>query len=71
MTKEYWILLRDGKVQNVFEDRKKAVEHLKEILIQTLKDFEKQDKSNEYDYKIIIPETIFMPVSGREAYLGF
>ena len=65
-----WILIRNGEVRNTFENRREAVKYFKELLKQTLKDFEKQDKSDEYEYPIKIPETIIKPVEERKSYLG-
>ena len=67
---EKWILIRNGEVRNVFENRKIAVKYLKELLKQTLKDFDKQDKSDEYDYPIDIPHTEIKPVEERPSYLS-
>ena len=66
-----WILIRDGEVRNVFKNRKEAVKHFKEILKQSLKDFDKQDKNDEYDYPIKIYEIEIKPVKERESYLSF
>lgn len=65
-----WILIRNGEVRNVFKDRREAVKYFKELLEQTLKDFKKQDKTNEYDYPIKIPETEIKPVEWRESHLS-
>jgi len=65
-----WVLIRKGEVRNVFDNRKEAVKHFKGLLKQTLKDFEKQDKTDEYDYPISIPEMEIKPVEEREAYLS-
>jgi hypothetical protein len=65
-----WILMRNGEARNVFENRKEAVKHFKELLKQTLKDFDKQDKTDEYDYPILIPETEIKPIEGRDAFLS-
>jgi len=65
-----WILIRNGEVRNIFIDRKEAIKHFKELLKQTLKDFDKQDKSNEYDYPIDIPNIKIIPIEERESYLG-
>lgn len=65
-----WVLIREGEVRNVFKNRKEAVKHFKELLKQTLQDFEKQDKLDEYDYSIKIPEIEIKPVSKRESYLS-
>ena len=71
ITKEQkWILIREGEVTAIFKNRRTAVKHLKELLNQTLKDFENQDKSDEYDYPFKIPETEIKPVEKRELYLG-
>jgi acylphosphatase len=67
---QYWILIRNGRVRNVFKGRKEAVKYFKKLLNQTLKDFEKQDKSDEFDYDITIPEIKIKSVEEREAYLG-
>ncbi len=68
--KQEWILIRNGEVRNVFENRKEAVKHFIELLQQTLKDFEGQDKSDQYDYKIKIPEIEIKPIKEREAFLS-
>lgn len=68
--KAKWVLIRKGEIRYVFESRKEAVKHFKKILKQVLKDFDKQDKTNEYDYPIEFPETRIIPVEKREAYLG-
>ena len=36
-----WVLIRKGEVRNVFDNRKEAVKHFKELLKQTLKDYDK------------------------------
>ena len=65
-----WILIMNGEVRNVFENRKKAVKYFKELLKQTLKDFETQDETDEYDYPMKIHEIEFKPIDGRESYLS-
>lgn len=65
-----WILIRNGEVRNVFKNRKEAVKYFKEILKQTLKDFDKQDEIDEYDYAIKIPETKFVPLDIRAVHLS-
>ena len=65
-----WILIRNGEVRNLFKNRREAVKHFKELLEQTLKDFKKQDKSDEFDYPFKIFETEIKPVDGRESFLG-
>ncbi len=65
-----WILIRDGEVRNVFKNRIEAVKYFIELLEQTLKDFKKQDKTNEFNYPIRIPETIIKPVEWRESHLS-
>ena len=70
-TKEQnWILIRDGEVRNVFKNRREAVKHFKELLKQTLGDFEKQDKTDEYEYPIKIPETEIKQVKEYKSYLS-
>ena len=68
--KEKWIAYREGEAIGVFENRQEAVKWFKEMLKQTLEDFEKQDKTNEYDYKIEIKRLLIEPVKQRESYLG-
>jgi len=68
--KAKWVYIRSGEVRGVFKNRKEAVKYFKELLKQTLKDFEKQDKNNEFDYPIDIPEQKIVPVEKREAYLS-
>lgn len=65
MTK--WVFIRAGEVGQVFNSRKDAIKYFKEMLTQTLKDFHNQDKSDEYDYRIHIPEMRFVPVVERRA----
>lgn len=65
-----WILIRNGEVRNVFASRREAVKHFKKLLKQTLSDFEKQDRTDEYDYSIKIPAMEIKPVEEREAYLS-
>ena len=43
--KAKWIYVRNGEVREVFDSRKKAVKYFKALLKQTLKDFDKQDKT--------------------------
>ena len=62
--KPNWICVRNMEVIKIFKDRKEAV------LKQTLKDFDKQDTSDEYDYPITIPQIEFYPIKEREAYLS-
>ncbi len=68
--KQSWILIRNGEVRNVFKNRREAVKYLQELLKQTLKDLEKQDKTDEYDYPIKIFEIEIKPVEERKSYLG-
>ncbi len=68
--KQNWIAVRNYEVIKIFKDRKDAVKYFKEMLKQTLKDFDKQDVSDEYDYQITIPQIEFYPIKEREAYLG-
>ena len=70
LQQEKWILIRNGEVRNVFDNRKEAVKHLKKLLKQALKDFDKQDKTDEYNYPIKIFGIEIKPVEFREAYLG-
>jgi len=65
-----WILIRNGEVRNTFENRREAVKHFKKLLKQTLKDFEKQDKTDEFNYPFKIFETEIKPVEARESYLS-
>ena len=68
--KEPWVLIRDNEVRNVFKDRKNAIKYFKAMLKQTLKDLDKQDKTDEFDYEIEIPEIKIKKVNSRESYLG-
>ncbi len=66
-----WVLIRDGEVRNIFENREEAIKHFKELLKHTLKDFDRQDnKKYGYDYSILIPKIEIKPVEEREAYLS-
>jgi len=68
--KPNWIAVRNYEVIKIFKDRKEAVKYLKALLKQTLKDFDIQDSSDEYDYPITIPQIEFYPIKEREAYLS-
>lgn len=71
MKKGYsWVFVRYGQVEGVFSNRKEAVRYFKEMLKQTLKDFDKQDKTDEYNYSITIPEMKFLPIKLRDASLS-
>ena len=65
-----WAFIINNEVRQVFEGRREAVKYFKELLKQTLKDFDKQDKSNEYDYEINIPEMSFIEVKERSTSLS-
>jgi len=65
-----WVMLRDGLVTNIFQNRKDAIKHFKEMLNQTLKDLNNQDKVDEYDYSIEIPKIQILSVQERKSYLG-
>ena len=65
-----WVYIRNGKVRKVFNNRKEAVKYFKELLKQTLKDFDKQDKRDDYDYPFTIMEQTIKPVDERESYLS-
>ena len=54
--KPNWVAVRNNKVIKIFKNRKEAVKYFKALLKQTLKDFDKQDTSDEYNYQIIIPQ---------------
>jgi len=70
MKKQKWIMTRKGEVVNIFDNREDAVKYFIELLIQTLNDFEKQNKPCEFDYSFIIPQTEFKPVLERESFLS-
>ena len=63
-------MYRDNVVVNIFDDRKKAISHLKLLLMQTYKDLKKQDQTNKFDYCIVIPKIEIIPLKEREAFLG-
>ena len=65
-----WIAYRNQEACGVFDNRKEAVKWLKGLLRQTLKDFEKQDKTDEFDYNIEIHRLTIEPVEKRKEYLG-
>lgn len=65
-----WVLIRNGEVRQVFDNRREAVKYFKEVLKQVLKDFDKQDKTDEFDYSIKFPETKIIPIHERGAFLG-
>jgi len=65
-----WIAYRDGEAIAFFENRMEAVKWFKEMLKQTLKDFEKQDKTDEFDYNIEVRRLLIEPIKQRPSYLG-
>jgi hypothetical protein len=65
-----WIFIRNGEVRGIFDDRKEAVKYFREILKKALSDFDKQEKSDEYDYAIIVPSMEFKQIEYRATYLG-
>ena len=67
---ETWVALRNEKPTGVFLNRKDAVKWIKELLKQTLKDLDKQDKTDEFDYSIQIPKYEIKSVENRKPFLG-
>jgi len=67
---EKWIVYRGGATCGVFDNRKEAIKWLKAMLKQTLKDFDKQDKTNEYNYQILLHEIVIEPIKQRDSSLG-
>lgn len=65
-----WIAYREGEAIGVFENRKEAVKWFKEMLQQTLDDFDKQDKTDEFDYNIDVKRLLIEPIKQRKSYLG-
>ena len=65
-----WVATRNGEVAGVFLNRKEAVKWIKKLLSQTLKDLSKQDKTDEFDYAIKIPEYKIEETKQREPFLG-
>lgn len=70
MGNQKWVAYREGEVIGIFKDRKESIKYLKELLTQTLKDFENQDKTDEFDYKIDLRRITIEPIKKRESYLG-
>jgi len=67
----FWLVTRDKIPCRSFNTRMEAVKWLKKVLKQVLKDFEKQDKSDEYDYEINLKSIEINHYDNRKAYLGF
>ena len=65
-----WIFLRNNEVRMIFNNRKEAIKYFKDLLKQTLKDINKQDKTDECDYEIEIPLMQFREVNERSADLS-
>lgn len=65
-----WIYIRNGEVRKTFDNRKDAIKYFKELLKQTLKDFDKQDKRDDYDYPFTIMEQTIKPVEDRDSSLS-
>jgi len=68
--KSSWIIVRDMEVCKVVNNRKEGIKYIKDLLKQTLKDLNKQDKTNEYDYEIYFPALSLQRVFERETFLG-
>ena len=68
--KSKWVLIRNGEIRFVFKDRREAVKYFKELLNQTLKDFDKQDKNDNCNYPIKVIEFEIKPVEERQAHLS-
>lgn len=66
----FWLATRNDIPCEVFFDRKDAVMWLKNILKQTLKDFDSQDKTNEFDYEIDLQSIKIKRWRRREPDLG-
>ncbi len=67
---KYWIATRNNQIQRIFRNRKEAVKWLKDLLKQTLEDFENQDKTDEFDYPISIKEIHIGEYDTRNPSLG-
>jgi len=65
-----WVLTRNDYITNIFKNRKMAIKYFKELLTQSLKDFENQDRTNEFNYSIKIPRIEIKEIKHRESYLG-
>jgi len=69
-TKEFWLATRDGEPCGSFDTRREAVKWLKKLLNQELKDFSKQDRTDEYDYPVNISRIEIKRYDERQDYLG-
>ncbi|MHA1481874.1 MAG: hypothetical protein ACTSQA_00365, partial [Candidatus Heimdallarchaeaceae archaeon] len=65
-----WVAVRNGEPCGIFDNRKKAVRWFKDLLEQTLADFKRQDKFDEFDYPIEIPHLTIKPMHERTAELS-
>ena len=65
-----WIATRDGEPVGIFTSRRSAVSWIKKLLKQTLKDLDKQDRTDEFDYPIEISKYEIKQVENRESFLG-
>lgn len=65
-----WVIIRGNEIVNTFKNRQEAISYFIKMLKQTLKDFETQDKTDEFDYKVELPAIKIIPIEKREAYLG-
>jgi phenolic acid decarboxylase len=68
--KSVWVCYRNDYVIEVFNTRQEGIKYLKKLLNQTLRDINKQDKSNEYNYQVKFPAIELTRVICRESYLG-
>lgn len=73
MTKDdgFWLATRDKIPCASFKTRQEAIKWLKVLLNQELKDFDKQDKIDDYTYEVIIKSLEIKYYQNRKVYLGF
>lgn len=69
--KEFWLATRGSIPCGSFKTRREAVKWLKGLLKQVLKDFDNQDKSDEFDYAIHLREIKIEVHTERKTFLGF
>jgi len=69
--KDFWLATRGGEPCGSFETRKDAIKWLKAILRQVSTNYDKQDKTDEYNYEIELKEIEIRRYESRQPYLGY
>lgn len=70
-TEYFWLATRDGQPCGSFKTRKEAIKWLKALLKQVSKDYENQDKTDEYNYEPELRKIEIRRYEKRNPLLGY